>query len=121
MRRAGRQNQGRFDFAEILVLHGWDAVEASPRCNALRPEFLAAPRANEEIPTMAPLLAKQIQRFDGLFGEAHNSARREHQTLGYPIAQMPPLPNSCELRERTQIRRSQAVSDLFHTRFKRSG
>jgi hypothetical protein len=27
MRRAGRQNQGRFDFAEILVLHGWDAVE----------------------------------------------------------------------------------------------
>jgi len=49
MRRPGRQNQGRFDFAEILVLHGWDAVEASPRCNALRPEFLAAPRADDQI------------------------------------------------------------------------
>jgi hypothetical protein len=32
-----------------LVLHGWDAVEASPRCNALRPEFLAAPRADDQI------------------------------------------------------------------------
>jgi hypothetical protein len=46
MRRARRQNQGRFDFAKILVLHGWDAVEASPRCNALRPELLGAPLAN---------------------------------------------------------------------------
>src|SRR6202011_5734263 len=32
----------------------------------------------------AVLLAKQIQRFDSFFGEADDSARREHQTLAYP-------------------------------------
>jgi hypothetical protein len=32
------------------------------------------------------LLAQQIQRLDGLFGEADNSARREHQTPAYPSA-----------------------------------
>src|SRR5580704_1882245 len=47
--RPGPQNRGRFNFVEILVLHGWDAVEASPRCNVLRPEFLAAPRADDQI------------------------------------------------------------------------
>ena len=31
------------------MLHGWEAVEASPCCNALRPELLAAPRANNQI------------------------------------------------------------------------
>jgi hypothetical protein len=120
MRRAGRQNQGRFDFAEILVLHGWDAVEASPRCNALRPEFLAAPRANEEIPTMAPLLAEQIQRLDGLIGQAYNSARREHQTLAHPIGQTLPPPTTA--RPGTQpIPKISAAPDLFQARFKRGG
>jgi hypothetical protein len=27
------QNQGRFDFVDMLVLHGRNAVEASSRCN----------------------------------------------------------------------------------------
>src|SRR5260370_37096278 len=45
----GLQNQGRFDFVDILVLHGRNAVEASSRRNALRPEFLATPRPNDQI------------------------------------------------------------------------
>jgi hypothetical protein len=42
-------------------------------------------------PDDAVLLAEQLERLDGLFGEADNSARREHQTfassskLNYPV------------------------------------
>src|SRR5260370_35086578 len=45
----GLQNQGRFDFVDILVLHGRNAAEASSHRNALRPEFLATPRPNDQI------------------------------------------------------------------------
>src|SRR5690348_14104859 len=32
------------------------------------------------------LLAEEVERLDGLFGEADNSAWREHRTLAYPSA-----------------------------------
>jgi hypothetical protein len=63
---------------------------------------------------------RQVQRFDGLFGEAYNSARREHQTLAYPIRQTPPPPTTA--RPGTQpIPKISAAPDLFQTRFKRGG
>jgi hypothetical protein len=40
-RRSRLQNQGRLDLVEVLMLHRRNAVEASSRCNPLRPEFLA--------------------------------------------------------------------------------
>jgi hypothetical protein len=47
--RPGLQDQGRLDFVEILVLHGWDSVEANPRRDTLLAEFLAAPRPDNQI------------------------------------------------------------------------
>ena len=47
--RTGLQNQGGFDFAEISALHSVDLRKAWPRCDALGPEFLAAPRADDQI------------------------------------------------------------------------
>jgi hypothetical protein len=47
--RSRLQNQRRIDFVQILMLHGRSSVEASSRCNALRPEPLAAPRADDQI------------------------------------------------------------------------
>src|SRR3984893_9361643 len=47
--RARLQDQRRFDFIHVLVLHGWSSIEARPRHHPLGPKLLAAPRPDDEI------------------------------------------------------------------------
>src|SRR5215472_7969987 len=46
---AGLQDQRRFDLVHFLALHSRYSIEASPRYDALGLEFLAAPRADDQI------------------------------------------------------------------------
>ena len=61
------QDRRRFDFIEILVLHSRYSIKLRPRCNSLRPEFLAAPRADDKIGFLRDYL---LSRHDAVFGGA---------------------------------------------------
>src|SRR5207253_1626740 len=67
-------NQGRFDFVYVFVLHGRRAVEASPRQHPLRSEFLAAPRADDQIGLPRDYL---LSRHNAVLGGASTSPVRE--------------------------------------------
>src|SRR5207302_5499170 len=73
-----------------IGLQGEDLVDVRRREGA-HARFLTAslwwPRNIAGDGEDAVLLTQQIQRLDGLFGEADNSVRREHQTLAYSISQ----------------------------------
>jgi hypothetical protein len=107
---------------EEIRFQGEDLVDVRGREGA-RPRLLAASlrRAHGVTgdPDDAVPLAEQIQRFNGFLGEANNSARRDHQTLAYPIRQTPPPTTA---RPGTQpIPKISAAPDLFQMGFKRSG
>ena len=59
------QNQGRFDFVEILVSHSRDLPKASSRHDALRSELLSAPRADDQVRRLRDHL---ISRYNTVLG-----------------------------------------------------
>src|SRR5215469_16725384 len=79
--RAGLQNQRRFDLVHVLALHSRYSIEARPRCNSLRPEFLAAPRADDQIGFP---LDDLLNRHNAVLGSALVSAIGENvDAAGY--------------------------------------